>query len=508
MTGLRRAPILGSGLSNFGYVFSRFKPESFSQGVLWQLRLDRAGRAGSYIAELTPTTGVLGIAAYLSLAGIFLALCWAGFRRSENKALVAEKAEEKKEENVITNGSGGLPVKIVAKPQGAQGRNLMFYQLIFLVGFVTLLVSQFVYYQNTILAFSSWLMLGLGAATLPKQEEDFAKVKKRSRIKPVIREKVLSFKNLPELGLVFSIVFWLLVVGTAFLYFNMAKYYLADVLYRNYWLNPAENTNELARAAKLGDGQTMYHVDLARAYLLSFLQELNKEQPDSAKIEEMVRLAVEEAKKAEELSPNKVTVKETAGLIYWNIRQVAKGALDWAIKSFEDAVRLEPNNPLLSVELGRLYLAEGEGADEAVKQNLQEEARKLFEKAIILWPDYVEAHFQLGRIYYNTAEYDKAEGEFLLALSFFPDHSNSLYSLALIYERRGDKDKAIQFFERVLDLNPGHEEVMERLDALRSGRVEIQEPEPLPLYIFPQVLEEGATSTEEETAQTEKEVGE
>ena len=87
------------------------------------------------------------------------------------------------------------------------------------MAFLALLVGQFVYHQNTVLAFAFWLVLGLTVVNWQK----------------TAKEKTISFKNFPELSLIFSILLILLVLLAAFAYFSGSRFYVADVYYRNYF---------------------------------------------------------------------------------------------------------------------------------------------------------------------------------------------------------------------------------------------------------------------------------
>jgi len=84
-------------------------------------------------------------------------------------------------------------------------------------------------------------------------------------------------------------------------------------------------------------------------------------------------------------------------------------------------------------------------------------------------PFSVDAHFQLGRIYYNEGEYDKAAEQFQTAIALFPNHSNSLYSLALVYEKQGDYDKALELMKRVGELNMGNQDIEDKIAALQAS---------------------------------------
>ena len=441
--GLKNNIVSGSGEGTFNYLFSKYKPQIFLESSFWQLRFDRAG---NHIAEMLGTTGVLGILSYFSLIGMFLMISW-----------------------IVLNSKAQIfAVKI---------------QLPLFLTFFALLLGQFCYYQSTTLAFSFWLFLALGALNWQK----------------VQKEKVFKFENFPEIGLVFNILFWLILIGIGFFYFLMIKYYIADVYYRSYLLNPQENFANLEKTTRLNDSRAIYHMTSARAYLGKIFEETDKTQPNEQLIVSFIDSSVKEARRATEISPNRIAAYEVLAIVYREIQGV-KGALEKGIESFNKALELDPKNPILLTELGKLQIT----------NNQTEKARTLFNKAIELKKDYldaaiqlvlldekegkkkealkkledlatenpfsVEVHFQLGRFYYNEKEYDKAIVQFQNVLAIFPNHSNSLYSLGLCYEMKGEKDKALKEYEKVLELNPKNTEIESKIETLER-KTETKEEE-------------------------------
>lgn len=63
-------------------------------------------------------------------------------------------------------------------------------------------------------------------------------------------------------------------------------------------------------------------------------------------------------------------------------------------------------------------------------------------------------HYNLGRIYLNKKEYDKAEQEFKKALSFNPNFKFALYFLARTYEEQNRIEEAIQCLKRNISSSP------------------------------------------------------
>jgi len=78
--------------------------------------------------------------------------------------------------------------------------------------------------------------------------------------------------------------------------------------------------------------------------------------------------------------------------------------------------------------------------------------------------------FQLGLVYYQSKDYQKAKLELERAISLDSNYANALYFLGLTYDQLGNKNKAIEKFQKVSDLNPDNAEVKEILENLEAGK--------------------------------------
>ncbi|MEK7104307.1 MAG: tetratricopeptide repeat protein, partial [Patescibacteria group bacterium] len=432
VNGLSENSVLGSGVGGFHYSFAKFKPASFLTSQFWQVRFDRAG---NNISEILATTGVLGALGFVTLFFMFFLISYLHI-----------KAPNKEKTSDLQDPSKRIPI---------------------LIGLVALLIGQFFYYQTAVLGFSFWLVISLGVVSWGK----------------ATKEKKFSFREFPEVGLLMSIVFWVMLLALAFLYFSLLRYYMADVSYRNYLVEGGSDITKLEKSAKSNSFGPTYHIALASAYMQKLYAEAGKESPDKQIVTNIAALAIQEARKAVELGPNRVSVYEVSGVIYRDLQVVAQGALDWSVKSFESALALEPLNPVITTEIGKLKLV----------GNDKEGAKKYFEKAMSMKKDFVEsglqlalmdeaegktsdvlakleglvknapfsteARFQLARAYYNDNEFEKAALQAQQALILFPNHSNSLFLLGLTYEKMGEKALALQALEKVLELNPNNQQV-------------------------------------------------
>lgn len=458
----------GSGIGNWHYDFAKFKPASFNQSLLWSLRLDRPS---SHLPEILATMGFLGFLAYLGLILLIFVRYYFLLSKVTPTSITAQKDGDKTARPAVS----GLDIKP---------------QIPFLIAILALIIGQIFFYQTTVLAFTFWLFLGLWVAGGQKQ----------------VREKVISFKSFPELSLVFSV--FLIIIGLAgfLVYFMAVKFYIADMNYRDGIV--AVNLQKLETASALNPYQSQYKIILARAYLGEALSEVQKPEGerDLNKVSVDIYKALAFARNgqignaaisgATETAPNRVAAWETLGMIYRDTQGLVAGTNEWAVKAFEQAVKLEPVNPFLHTELGKLYLTAGD----------TEKAKAEFSKAKILKSDYPEPVlrlslifeqeqnideairqteglnnvypynpeilFQLGRLYFNAKRTDDAITQFAKAVQLSPTYSNAIYALGVAYQQKGENDLAIQAFERVLELNPDNEDVKARLGQLRAPVLE------------------------------------
>lgn len=446
-----KSGFLGSGIGTYFYDFAKFKPVEFNQSSFWQRGFNRSG---SHFAEVLGTMGFLGLISYLALIGVFLLISW---------FLLKTKASS--------------------------------FQLALLTTFLALVVGQLIYHQNSSLALAFWLVLGVGAISW-----------QRSAGGPV-KEKIVSFKEMPELSLVFSSLLIIFVATLLGLYYFGVSYYLADVnFYKGLTFLGQERLEKLERAVELNPRFARYRLVFSQGLLFEFFQELRKPlaEQDAVKMQTTLVRSINEARTATNLQPNFVDNWTNLGVIYRGIVGLAEGNLaERSIESFERALVLEPTNPVTYTELGRLYLTLGDEqkareyfqkaqekkpdyADAIIQEALLLEEEAILEEAIAKLEDLilkdpwnVEVHFQLGRLYYNAGRIDEATGLFEAVVYWVPEHSNALYSLGLAYAAKARIQEAILVFERVLGLNPGNQDVIQKLEELKKPKEEEKPEEPV-----------------------------
>ncbi len=88
-----------------------------------------------------------------------------------------------------------------------------------------------------------------------------------------------------------------------------------------------------------------------------------------------------------------------------------------------------------------------------------EQARVLLslEREVATNPDNVQAWTQLGHVYFDTDQPQKAIEAYDKSLALEPDNPDVLTDQGVMYRRIGDAAKAVAAFERAIALNPRHE---------------------------------------------------
>lgn len=92
-----------------------------------------------------------------------------------------------------------------------------------------------------------------------------------------------------------------------------------------------------------------------------------------------------------------------------------EGLFDEAYKMFENAIELFPSDKRNYVNIGVIYLKKGE----------PENATEWMEKALEIDPDYVRGYYNLGTIYLNLGKDKKAISTFEKALEIEPEGRDS-----------------------------------------------------------------------------------
>lgn len=446
-------PLFGSGPGTFAYDFSLFRPASLNTHQLWQLRFDKAP---IHILELIATVGILGVVSYLAIVGIFFFISFVFlknmFRTSDEESYLA---------------------------------------FAFTFATLSLFVAQLMYLVNTSLLFLFWLSLSM------------AMVSWRFTFSKIFVEHKIDLDKYVDFMPISKAIMALIIIIFAFFSWTQFKHYASDIYYNNFRLTGERSM--LLQAVKLNPNNLNYHIALAKDHInrvrdlietLSIPATAGAQSLSSADkelLQENVAKAVKEAEAGSKVADNSVMAWETLAVIYRDIKSIAVGSIEPAINYFARASELEPTNPVLLTELGKLYLLHNQASEaiEVLNKSIEykpdyyeayvnlaktyeiigqsDKALVLLEEVIQQQP-YLELVYEIGRLYYNQKDFSKAILNFKQVLQTQSNHANALYSLGLAYQQQGNNQLALEQFEKVLKLNPENEVVRKLIEGLSSEK--------------------------------------
>ena len=131
--------------------------------------------------------------------------------------------------------------------------------------------------------------------------------------------------------------------------------------------------------------------------------------------------------------------------------QVRVGMNDYAIKNFNEAIRLDPNLQEAREGLEGVYVTRGLLARQTGKRG---EALTAFEEALKANPKSVSAALELGAELDSQGQSDRALEVYSKATAGAPDDATSHAKLGAVFAGRGMNDRAVTELETAVKLNP------------------------------------------------------
>ena len=447
---------LGSGLGTYNVDFSQFRAAEFNNDSwAWSLRFSQPF---STLYAVFAETGVLGLLVFVFLLLYILGHVFSVWVKSKTDKFLDRFSGDPEDFNKID-------------------------LFLAMAAWLVLTAAMIFTFFGPVLWWLWFLMLGLMVTGL-------------SFVNPaVLTEYDWEIAENPQYSLSFSFVIIVIMAGITMIGVVGARMYVAENIYAQALnsQNYQEAQANLTRALGQRPNSDLYHAALAQVYLMQAVTLASSPDPDMQTVSGYVAVAVNEAKKATEISPKSVAIWENLAIMYENAASLVPEAREWAIKSWQQAKDLEPTNPVLSWRLGNNY----------VLAQKNEDAIKSYKEAVALKADYLDAHMSLARVYesdskideavevYKTAfnlgsanatflfdfgrvlynrdkDQDRTDAEklWLGAVRIQPNYSNALYSLGLLYESKGDKTTALQYYYKVKDLNPENKDIITKIKSL------------------------------------------
>lgn len=168
-----------------------------------------------------------------------------------------------------------------------------------------------------------------------------------------------------------------------------------------------------------------YHFDMGKKFLE--MKEFDK--------------AVAEMNQAVQLDPKDIDARLGLGDAY-----AGKGRAQIALEQYEKALADHPKDPKSYVRIGSLYAAQNSPRSQA-------EAKKAYQKALQLDPNFKGAFYKLGVLAMTNKDTNEAIGYFEKVLSLDEKQANAHLNLGILYgDYKHDKANARAHYQRYIEL--------------------------------------------------------
>ena len=496
-----KSVFFGSGVGTFGIDWGKYKPLSINQTQFWNLRFTQGF---SWLATLAPTMGVLGVLSFLALIASSI---YSFLRRIFNI---------KSEEEFLADS---LLLAFVGTVFAA-----IFYPASFTM------VMMFFFLLGLLSAYLSRRSLPVQTEIINPTEGSPAVNEVNSggffgNDFWAIEERKIKFASPWSVFLSSLIMIFFISLGVATLYMEVGKIRSAWALNQGIkFSNEGKNDEALTaldRMVELDSGNFRNYQTLVQVRTQQINNLINQAvagQNVQNEFQTVVSKAVQNSQEAINLYPEDASLWRTQGSLYELVIPYIQGSERLALESYRQAIQKVPFNPALWVDLGRAGMTYADQIGAQINKATGDDKEKLTElytsvltdaqtalnKATELKPDYASAHFltaqvairlgdiksaikstenaklaapfdigvafQLGILYYQNNDLNKAQTEFERAISLDESYSNARYFLGLVYDKKGDKEKSTVEFQKILELNPDNEEIKNILKNLSENK--------------------------------------
>ena len=155
--------------------------------------------------------------------------------------------------------------------------------------------------------------------------------------------------------------------------------------------------------------------------------------------------AVNEVKTQTNVKSTSVTMKQNEDFILEGDKNYKSNNYDAAVKNYQDALQLVPNDAVTLLKIGNIY---------KIKED-NTKAVNYYQKSIIVNPDYTDGWFNLGLAYANENNLIESQKSFEKVIALDPDYNfgYAYYALGMALEHQGKKPEAIKNYKLFIKHN-------------------------------------------------------
>jgi tetratricopeptide (TPR) repeat protein len=450
--------LIGSGPGTFVYDFSLFRPSTLnSTPYFWTFRFDQPYNT---VFVLFSELGILGTISFLVIILLSLGTIISTFVHLRSDTV---------------NKHSFLSTEKFS--------SVRFEYFSFMIAWFVLSMGMFVVVYNFSLWFLWWTLLAFVLLGL-------------SCVQPSLIRKYQKYFTIGPQYFLLIAFFSLLLSGGIFVLGSFwAKNVISEYIFSQIGKRPTESVSLLNKTLSYQGGNSEYLLRLSKEYF-DRSQILLKTDPKSAA--QILSQSIDFSRQAKEKDPNNVRVWEMLSVSYIQTfpfldPKNAKASLTWATEAIDEAIRLEGTNPLFHGEKA-FILQYGQQYDDAEKEYLKaielkpdylqatfdlakmyeiqgnpQKAIDLYEKTLQNLPENTDLLYEFGRLLFNQKNFEsdqKAEQVWKKALSLQPNSLNTLYSLGLLSEKYGKIAQARLFYQKVKELAPENTDIDKKLKNL------------------------------------------
>lgn len=319
----------------------------------------------------------------------------------------------------------------------------------------------------------------------------------------VYKQFRLSFSKNPQRNFISVLVLLVLIIGAITGgYVAWQKFYAAILFEKSSVLFAAGDipsaSAAMTRAAALGDHAVYYRslADLHIAELSAIVEKKNISVDEArSQFQTTLGVAIDSARQAVAYDSTDYLNFVSLARMYESVVPLGiSGAYENSKRAYEEALKYNPKNPTLELDMARLALAHGDHTEArahiaralALKNNYTDaifllsqieanegkiaDAIASAEIASLISPNDTGLFFHLGLLRYTNKDYKGAISALERAVLLQSNYANAKYFLGLSYAQVGKTNDAIAQFADIAKLNPENGDVKRILANLRTGK--------------------------------------
>lgn len=372
----QKYPWFGSGLETFGYSYYNQRPVEHNLTSEWDFLYNKAHNE---FLNILACQGIVGLFTYLGVIGTFIVWSLKKFKmKNEKLKITVQNSKLKKQKLLTLNCNSALCALHSA----------------LLAGYISILITNFFGFSVVVTGLLFWMIPAFCFSLTPEKKQ------KAINYQFSLNKYVIYFFFAVILSSLLFTFYCLLNRFQADIHFNKG-----EKLYKSNYL--VAGLTELEQAVQLNPQEALYTAYLAKTSAKLAVAYSEIEATGSAQIsQQLADLAEKSINRTLQLNKvhlnfwkNKAEVYLLLAYLKPELKQKAKGAL-------MEAKRLAPTDAKILYNLGLL--------EEQDKNFIR--AIYLWEKAVLLKPNYEKVYLQLAETYLEIGEKEQAENRLRFVL--------------------------------------------------------------------------------------------